>query len=303
MPMPSRPQAPSSQALSPQAPFSQAPSPQELARRRQYLKAKRRFNLYKTTWRSLLTLGFAAGTLWLATSPIWLIRSGAQVAVSDNQLFSEDNIREILPVPYPQSLIKVQPDILEQRLEAYGPIESASVSRRLIPPGLHVSVRERVPVAVTLPDTTQPLKAIPNQPTPFREPGLIDAQGYWMPRNSFRDLGAIASPPALSVKGMRPEYKAYWRTMYEAIRQSPVKIAAIDWTRPSNVVLYSELGQVHIGPYGKNFTDQLAALDQMRSLDARIPPEQVAFIDLQDPDNPVVEVLQATSGTAGIATE
>lgn len=276
------------------------PSPQELARRRQYLRARRRFTFYKTAWRSLAMLGFAGGVIWLATSPIWLIRSADQIAVSDNQILSDKNIQDLLPVPYPQSLLKVDPDSLALSLESHAPIESAVVSRRLVPPGLHVRVRERVPVAVALPDTAKPVKSIASQPEPFQEPGLVDADGNWMPRNSFQDLGAVTEPPALTVKGMRENYRSSWHSMYESIRRSPVKIAAVDWTRPSDVVLYSELGQVHIGAYGKNFDAQLAALDQMRSLNSEIDPKRVAFIDLQDPDHPVVETLQPASGTPGL---
>ncbi|MGB3298045.1 MAG: hypothetical protein WBA76_07230, partial [Phormidesmis sp.] len=77
------------------------PSPQELARRRQYLRARRRSTFYKGLWRSLVMLGFAGGTMWLATSPIWLIRSADQIAVSDNQVLSDENIQALLPVPYP----------------------------------------------------------------------------------------------------------------------------------------------------------------------------------------------------------
>lgn len=270
------------------------PSSQELARRRQYLRAKRRFTFYKTAWRSLAVLGFAGGMIWLATSPIWLIRSADQIAVSDNQVLSDKNVQDLLPVPYPQSLLKVDPDSLALSLESHAPIESAVVSRRLVPPGLHVRVQERVPVAVVLPDTARPIKSIGTQPEPFKEPGLVDANGNWMPRNSFQALGAVAGPPALTVKGMRDSYRLSWHAMYESIRRSPVKIAAVDWTRPSNVVLYSELGQVHIGPYGKNFDAQLAALDQMRSLHSEINPKQVAFIDLQDPEHPIVETVAAS---------
>ncbi len=276
------------------------PSPQELARRRQLLRARRRFTFYKTAWRSLAMLGFAAGTIWLATSPIWLIRSADQIAVSDNQILSDKNIQDLLPVPYPQSLLKVKPENLALSLESHAPIESAVVSRRLVPPGLHVRLRERVPVAVVIPDTAKPIKSIASQPQPFKEPGIVDADGNWMPRNSFQELGVIAEPPTLTVKGMRENYRSSWHSMYESIQRSPVKITAVDWTRPSDVVLYSELGQVHVGPYGKNFEAQLAALDQMRSLNSKVNPEEVAFIDLQDPEHPVVEVLQAAGDTSGL---
>ncbi len=273
---------------------SRAPSAQELARRRQYLRDKRRFTFYKGAWRSLAMLGLAASTVWLATSPIWLIRSPQQIVVKDNQLLSDKNVQDLLLLPYPQSLIQVKTNELADALATYDSIESATVSRRLLPPGLQVNIRERVPVAVALPDTTKPIKTIADRSVPFKEPGLIDAEGNWMPRDSFRDLGAVANPPDLAVRGMRANYRSAWRTMYASLQRSPVVVTAVDWTHPSNVILITEFGKVHVGPYGKQFEGQLAALDQMRSLKTKVNPEKVAYIDLQDPEHPVVEILQAT---------
>ena len=275
-----------------------APQPQDLARRRQYLRARRKYNFYKNVWRSLALALLVFATIKVATSPMWLIRSAQQLDISENRLLSDRNIHDILPINYPQSLLSIEPEVLVQHLESYAPIEEAVVSRRLVPPGLHVRLKERRPVAVALPDTTRPLKAIPTQPTPFQEPGLIDATGYWMPRNSFRELGGNALLPELTVRGMQPKHQQQWQAMYPVILESPVRITGIDWTRPSNLVLQSELGAVHLGPYSKNFEIQLAALDQLRSLGNKVNPEKVAFIDLQDPDNPVVEILQATGQPA-----
>lgn len=270
------------------------PSPQQLARRRQYLRARRRFRFYKGAWRSLALTGTAAGLLWLATSPIWLIRSASQLAVSHNERLPDEAIQALLPIPYPQPLLKVKPKDLAADLEAHAAIADVSVNRRLLPPGLHIRVKERQPVAVALPDTAAPIQKIPDQSAAFRSPGLIDAEGYWMPRNSFQSLGSIAPEPALTVVGMRVGDEGDWQEMYEAIYRSPVQITAIDWTRPSNLILQSELGAVHIGPYGRGFETQLAALDQLRSLGEKVNPEKVAFIDLHDPNRPVVEILQAT---------
>ncbi|MEL6777809.1 MAG: FtsQ-type POTRA domain-containing protein [Cyanobacteria bacterium J06597_16] len=276
-------------------PKFRSPSSQDLSRRRHYLRAKRRYKFYKMTWRMVALTAFVAGTVWIATSPIWLIQAADQLEISGNQLLSDKNVQALVPVPYPQSLLRVKPDELAKSLEAHEPIERAMVSRRLVPPGLHVRVNERVPVAVALPDTTRPLKTIPTQPVPFEEPGLIDAQGNWMPRNSYRALGANTSLPPLVVRGMQESYQTSWASLYEALRASPVKITGIDWRRPSNLVLQSELGAVHLGPYGKGFKAQLAALDQLRSLEGKVNPEKVAFIDLQDPEHPVVEILQAAT--------
>ncbi len=278
-----------------------APSSQELIRRRQHLRAKRRIKVYQAIWRSLAVTSLAAGTVWLATSPIWLIKSGDQLEVSDNHLLSDQVVQGLMPVPYPQSLLNVKPDDLASSLETYAPIKSAVVSRRLIPPGLRVRIVERVPVAVTVPDTTRPVEVIADQPEPFKEPGLIDAEGYWMPRNSFRDLGVSVSSPPLSVRGLRPGYETAWQAIFQSVQRSPVKIIAIDWTRPSNLILQSELGAVHLGPYGNRFDDQMAALDRMRQISTQIDPKKIAFIDLHDPDNPVVEILQAASKPAPTA--
>ncbi len=267
---------------------------QSLAQRRKQLKAKRKIKFYKAVWRTLAMGAIAAGTVKLATSPLWLLQDVKQIEVSDNQLLSDESIRSLLAVPYPQPLLSVQVDELESSLVAYAPIESATISRRLVPPGLHVKVNERIPVAVSVANTERPLQTIPDQPVPFEEPGLIDAQGYWMPRNSFSDLGAITPSPQLRVIGMRPSDITAWQAIYREVARSPVAITAIDWTRADNLTLQSELGTVYLGPYSTNFAAQLSALDQLRQIDSKVNPEKVAFIDLQDPEHPVVEILQAT---------
>lgn len=274
------------------------PSSRDLARRRQYLRDQRRYKFYKGTWRSLALTGFAAGLLWLATSPIWLVRSPSQINISNNKLLSDEAIQALLPLPYSQPLLKIKPKDLEASLETHAPIAAAAVSRRLLPPGLHIRVKERQPVAIALPNTASPMQKIPAKSAAFRSPGLIDAQGYWMPRDSFQLIGSAASEPTLTVRGMQAGDEKDWQEMYEAIAQSPVKITVIDWTRPSNLILQSELGAVHLGPYGREFEAQLVALDQLRSLNEKVNPEKVAFIDLHDPTHPIVEILQAASTPA-----
>ena len=286
--------------VKPSAPSPSAPSSKDLARRRQYLRDQRRYKFYKGTWRSLALTGFAAGLLWLATSPIWLIRSPSQIDISNNELLSDEAVQSLLPLPYPVPLLKVKPKDLEANLETHAPIAEAAVSRQLLPPGLYIRVRERQPVALTLPETTGPTKKLPDPSAAFRAPGLIDAQGYWMPRDSFQSLGSTVSEPTLTVKGMRAGEEKDWQKMYQAIAQSPVKITVVDWTRPSNLILQSELGAVHLGPYGKGFEDQLVALDQLRSLNEKVNPEKVAFIDLHDPAHPIVEILQAATTSADL---
>jgi cell division protein FtsQ len=122
--------------------------------------------------------------------------------------------------------------------------------------------------------------------------GLLDAYGYWMPYNSFTQLGS--QEPKLQVQGMRPAYQKDWPDIYQTLKTHPITIARIDWRDPTNLILHTELGTVHIGPYGPNFSKQLTALDRMRNLNAKMDIEEIAFIDLSNPDNPTLEILQAT---------
>ena len=275
------------------------PKAEDLAQRRQRLKAKRKVKFYKMAWRTFLTTAIAVGTIKLATAPVWLIRSTDQIEVSNHQRLPKESVRALLPVPYPQSLVNVQPEMLASRLSEHPAIERAIVRRRLLPPGLQVQIIEKVPVAIALPQNS----SLPTTQTtdetspPFEEAGLIDAKGYWMPRDSFSALGASDDNIALQVIGMRTEDINDWTKIYSTISRSPVEITALDWSDRDSLILHSDLGKVHLGPYTRQFTAQLSALDQLRSLHEQTSPEQISFIRLQDPDNPIVEVIPSADAS------
>ncbi|MEO0827600.1 MAG: cell division protein FtsQ/DivIB, partial [Cyanobacteria bacterium J06642_9] len=77
------------------------------------------------------------------------------------------------------------------------------------------------------------------------------------------------------------------------IDQSPVDIFEVDWQMPNNLVLHTELGRIHLGPYGHDFSQQLAALGQLKDLNQQVDPKDIAYIDIHNPDQPVVQMLQA----------
>ncbi|MEM9907492.1 MAG: FtsQ-type POTRA domain-containing protein [Cyanobacteria bacterium P01_D01_bin.44] len=269
-------------------------SPEDLASRRQQLRHQRRLHLLQGIWRALAMVGLTAGVVMVATSPRWNLQAPTQIDISGNQLLSENAVYELLSIDYPQPLLKLQPQSIEQRLVEVGPIAEAVVSRRLFPPGLNVRINERHPVAISIPDTTTPVASL-KEVVPFRQMGLLDKSGYWMPYNSFTQLNDDFEPPTLQVHGMKASYQKDWPGLFETLQQSPIKVTEIDWRDPSNLILQTDLGMVHMGPYGQRISEQLLALDRMRNLDAKLNLEKIAFIDLRDPQNPSVEILQATN--------
>lgn len=269
------------------------PSQHNLRQRRHDLQRQRQVRVWQRFCRWSIVTGLAAATVTISTSPRWQIHTAEQVNLSGHQLLSDEALHEMLALDYPQPLLKLQPEALEQHLLEQGPIASAVVSRRLFPPGLNVRVQERHPVAVVLPDTRTPVTSV-NAIQPFSQKGLLDESGYWMPYQSFSQIADSFTLPDLQIEGMQPAYQPHWPRLYAQIKDSPVVIYSLDWRSPDNLILHTELGTVHLGPYSNAVPSQLAALDKMRNLPTQLEVENIAFIDLRNPDYPAIEILQAT---------
>jgi len=237
---------------------------------------------------------------WVVTLPGWIIRKPDQVTVQGNRFLSTKAIQSLLPLSYPQSLIQLEPGLLAQELEAKAPIVAVTVTRQLFPPRLTVQVRERFPVAIATPSPTSSLGAS-TAPSPESSPpdllkaGLLDANGKWMPFKSYASIDRSFKLPALRIIGMREQYHPYWSQMYYQISHSPIKISEVDWRDPANLILKTDLGLVHCGPYGSSFPAQLNAVAQMQKLPQQIKRSQIAYIDLRNPKNPMVKIAKMTN--------
>ncbi|MEQ8957911.1 MAG: cell division protein FtsQ/DivIB, partial [Coleofasciculus sp. C2-GNP5-27] len=51
---------------------------------------------------------------------------------------------------------------------------------------------------------------------------------------------------------------------------------------------------VHLGPDSSQLAEQLAVLDRMRQLPTQLQPSQIAYIDLKNPDRPVIQMKMAS---------
>jgi len=260
----------------------------ELTTRRKKLRRTRRIKSFQALWRSLLVGGMATSLVWAITRPDWVIRQPEQIVIEGNHFLSSKAIRALLPLSYPQSLLQLQPQAIAKSLESQAPIAKATVSRQLLPPGLTIQVEERKPVAIAQPPATQNATASNSTSSA----GLLDEQGVWMPKSSYGNLEENLELPRLKVIGSNAQYRPYWSEVYQAVNHSTVKVFEIDWQDPANLILKTELGNVHFGPYSSRFTEQLAILDRMRELPTHISPSKIAYIDLKNPDFPAIQMTQ-----------
>lgn len=272
-------------------------SPAELIQRRHQLRRQRRIKSFRAIWRSLVVCSLTGGLVWVTTLPDWVIRKPEQIDIEGNRLLSAPTIRSLLAMPYPQSLLRLQPQVLAEKLESQASIAQATVTRQLLPPALTIQVKERQPVAMALRTsaTISPPPLSPHLKT--SQVGLLDAQGVWMPIANYADSPRSIQLPTLKVIGESSQYRAYWPQIYQAVSRSPVKVLEIDCQDPTNLIIKTELGIVHFGSYSSRFAYQLSVLDRLRELPDHLNPSDIAYIDLENPDNPSIQMKKAIAKT------
>jgi cell division protein FtsQ len=227
----------------------------------------------------------------------WVIRKPDQIEVRGNQRLSATIVRSMLSLSYPQSLLTLDPQALTIQLKTSAHISQALVTRTLFPPRLVVQVTERHPVAIVTPTPLDnQLFAKPGQRSSLpASVGLIDEQGNFMPLRDYTLSQQALNNLKLRVIGMRPSQYGDWQILYPLIRNSAVTVSVIDWRNPANLILTTNLGTVYVGSYGSNFPEQLKSLEQMRILINQVNPSQIAYIDVRNPESPILELKKASS--------
>lgn len=285
-------------------------SRKDLAQRRQKLRQQRRIKIIQTIWQTLAATGMAGGLLWLTVQPIWVLRTSSQVVIrSNNKLLSTQTTQSLLELSYPQSLWRIEPATIAETLKKQPAISQASVSRRLFPPGLIIEIKEKSPVAVAqiLPKQntsncqTQPQsseKSTTQSPNPclknshtqdkHSQVNLLDANGALIPWKKYTALNPNGKLPSLKVIGVPEQYRAYWHQLYQAVSQSAIQVTEIDCQDPTNLILKTELGNVHLG-VPTQLAEKFYVLKQLKQLPSQLDSKQIAYIDLKNPSSLLVQ--------------
>jgi cell division protein FtsQ len=256
---------------------------ENLRKNRKQKQRQRSIRSMQGVWRSLALMGLASAAVWITTRPEWILYSSEQINITGNKSLSKATVRTLIPLNYPQSLLSLKPQRLEAEIETQGPIAEAIVSRQLLPPSLSIQVQERLPVArsnAPIAPTTQAQAFIK---------GYLDEQGNWLPETAYQNVNNEIPLPTLEVLGLRAIQVAQWRDIYPVIRRSPVKIVSIDWRDTNNLILNTANGQFHLGSNLTQLEQQITAIAKLATLDAQIMPQAIDYIDLSDPDEPIIK--------------
>ncbi|WP_218082658.1 cell division protein FtsQ/DivIB [Anthocerotibacter panamensis] len=240
-------------------------SKEDLVARRKEVRKQQLYQQLKNLWRYSLLIILVGLSFWLGRESLWELRHPEHIVVIGGHVLPPEHLRGLMALALPLRIYEVEPDHLARVLYREPVVEAVQVRRRLWPPTLEVTVQERTPVALVLDGA---------------EPGVLDRNGVWMSLKRYPRLPR----PQLTVVGYTPRDQQRWQALYPLFSQSPVAIRKINLTQPNNIRVLTDLGLVHLGHPDPEFLKaQLTALDRLRNLPTRIPPSQIAFIDLTSP--------------------
>jgi cell division protein FtsQ len=280
-------------------------SRKDLAQRRQKLRRQRRLKIVQRIWQTLAVGSMASGLFWATVQPVWVLKTPSQIVMRlDNKLLSPQTVESLLPMVYPQSLWRIQPSAIAETLEKQPAIAQATVNRRMFPPGLIIEIEEKLPVAITqtLPQQNNNCKTQSNSSTSSCEKNqtalaqkdnlsVLDATGTVIPWKQYRVINPNGKLPNLKVIGIPEQYRLYWNPLYQAILNSSLQVTEINCQDPTNLILKTELGNVHLG-VPTQLTEKFNVLVQIRQSPDKFDFQETAYayIDLKNPYQPLVQM-------------
>ena len=257
---------------------SSGPLPPGVERRRRLREERRRERLIQS-WRILLYGGVSTGLIWVLLSTGWSLRSQQQLTVRGSDRLGTDAVVKAAGLRFPRPLITLEPGRLERRLLAELPVESVSVQRRLVPPGLEVKLKDR-----------QPIAAASRMGARGVEQGMVDRQGHWMPLTVARQGEAPSS--AVRVEGWIPSRRRMIATVLEQRDQLGSPLQVIKIAPDGDLSLRTQtLGLVRLGSNERLLDQQLLTIALLSSsLPETLRGKASNGIDLSDPSKPELQL-------------
>ena len=255
-----------------------APLPPGVERRRRLRQEKRQERLIQS-WRILLFGGVSSGLIWVLLSAGWSLRSQQQLTVRGSDRLGSDAVVKAAGLRFPRPIITLEPGRLERRLLAELPVQSVSVQRRLVPPGLEIELKDRRPIA-----------AASRMGARGKEQGMVDVEGHWMPLTVARQGEAPAS--AVRVEGWIPSRRSMIAAVLEKRDLLGSPLTVIHIAPDGDLSLRTQtLGLVRLGSNERLLDQQLSTIALLsKSLPETLRGKASSGIDLSDPSKPELQL-------------
>ena len=247
--------------------------------RRRALRKQKRLELLLNCWRTLALLGLSTGLGWLLLRHGWILKGTEQVVVLGKTGISPELVSRIGQFTFPQPLLEVDPSGLENRLRSNLPVQSARVSRQVLPARLEITLVGKTPVARGIRQTPR-----------GREEGMIDADGQWIQPNPAAPT--LTPTTAITVEGWALEHRAVIAELLgqqQRFNKDLKRIVVL----PDGAITLScnKLGRVDLGNDVSLLPQQIDAIAELHQT---LPPTLMqvtgTVIDLSNPERPEIQL-------------
>lgn len=257
-------------------------------KRRQKLQTRRNLKFLGVIGRCLILGSMSYGLFWLISLPNWVISSPSQLEVVGNHWLSQEKVKSLTGLSYPQSLWELPTQQLRAQLKSTSPIADAVIMRRLLPARLKIKIEERQPVAMVVGSGDLKTKSLAPRPIT----GFLDREGVLIPYKYYDQAESGLKLPNLKVVGFNEQNKVYWSEIYHLISESNVAVYEIDWQNPNNLIFKTDLGVVYLGANPALLSKQLKVIERMAKLPSKINLDEILYLDLTNPDTPFINLVK-----------
>ncbi len=226
-------------------------------------------------WQLFSFSSIATFLIFTYLNQAWSPINSGQVEITGLSSITENNIRKATNIFFPKNLLELNPKEIEAYLMKKLPLKGISVSRNFFPPGIHINIVEREPVAFAS-------RVISNRV----ENGMIDIEGNWIPINYINQSNK--NKINIHVEGWNLNNKDDIISILKnrftlssallKIKVNPLQEIAIE-TKHFNSVL--------LGANTDRLREQINKLNQLqKTLPNLLINTKVKTVDLKDPDKP-----------------
>lgn len=202
------------------------------------------------------------------------------VIIYGEEYISIEDILKNSSLEFPIRLIHIKTKLHEKELKKNLSLKNIAISRRLLPQGLRIDVKARVPVAFA-----------EKEEKGIKIKGFVDEEGYFIKEELIEDQ--VINPLIIKVRGWRREYKSLISKIIKSYKINSNDLESIKITFDGFVILNDKkLGEIILGHKSQNIDVQLDIIFNIKKqLDLQKIVKKIKSLDLRDPINPRLKVF------------